>query len=261
MAIAKVTRDSTCILTGMRLGAGEQRHAQTAPVGGFFYVRRGGAWITVGRRAYCVTQGNGIWCPPAVTHSVFSVYEADICELRIDTDLSADFVPATRIVNCSDVLVAIFSATQRSTIERSSAAVVTLLVDELRAMPETAWNLGVRTPSSGSRVAALCETLLMHPTRAVALEDAASQAGVSSRTLSRIFTKELGTGVGRWRREVQVGTAMCALVHGISVAETARSLGFTSSAFSTFFKSRIGYAPREWLVRQRTIPPERGDSS
>jgi len=60
---------------------------------------------------------------------------------------------------------------------------------------------------------------------------------------------------------VQVGTAMCALVHGISVAETARSLGFTSSAFSTLFKSRIGYAPREWLVRQRTIPPERGDSS
>ncbi|WP_341314823.1 helix-turn-helix domain-containing protein [Paraburkholderia sp. IMGN_8] len=94
----------------------------------------------------------------------------------------------------------------------------------------------------------------MHPTKDVALESAASQAGVSSRTLSRIFTKELGTSVGRWRREVQVGTAMCALVHGISVAETARSLGFTASAFSTFFKARIGYAPREWHARQRTLP-------
>jgi AraC-like DNA-binding protein len=101
----------------------------------------------------------------------------------------------------------------------------------------------------------------MHPTRDMALEEAASRAGVSCRTLSRIFTKELGASVGRWRREVQVGAAMCALVQGISVAETARVLGFTSSAFSTFFKSRIGIAPREWLARQRVRPPDRSASA
>lgn len=252
---------SACVLTDMRLGACEQRHAQTSPVGCFYYVRRGGVWITAGRRAYCVTQGNGIWLPPAVTHSVFSVHEADICELRIDTGLSADFLHATRVLNCSDVVVAIFSATQRSTVERSSTAVVALLADELRAMPETAGSFSVRMPSPGSRVAVLCETLLMHPTKDMALEDAASQAGVSCRTLSRIFTKELGASVARWRREAQVGAAMCALVHGMSVTETARGLGFTSSAFSTFFKSHIGSAPREWLARQRSMPPERGGST
>ncbi|NPT53693.1 AraC family transcriptional regulator [Paraburkholderia elongata] len=251
---------STGVVTDMRLGAGEQRHAQTAAVGCFLYVRQGGVWITVGRRAYCVTQGNGIWLPPAVTHSVSAVYEADICALRIDTGLSADFVPAARVLHCSDVLIAIFSASQRSTIERSYAAVVALVADELRAIPEIAGNFAVRMPSSGSRVAALCEALLMHPTKDMAIEDAASRAGVSCRTLSRIFTKELGASVGRWRREVQVGAAMCALVHGISVAETARVLGFTSSAFSTFFKSRIGNAPREWLARQRIRRPERSAS-
>jgi AraC-like DNA-binding protein len=251
---------STCVSSDIRLGAGEQRHAQTAAVGCFLYVRQGGVWITAGRRAYCVTQGNGIWLPSPVTHTVSAVYEADICALRIDTGLSADFVAAARVLNCSDVLIAIFSAAQRSIIERSNAAVVALLADELRAVPEIAGNFAVRMPSSGSRVAALCEALLMHPTRDMALEDAASRAGVSCRTLSRIFSKELGASVGRWRREVQVGAAMCALVHGISVAETARVLGFTSSAFSTFFKSRIGNAPREWLARQRIRPPERSTS-
>jgi AraC-like DNA-binding protein len=252
---------STGVVTDIRLGAGEQWHGQTAAVGCFLYVRQGGVWITTGRRAYCVTQGNGIWLPPAVTHSVSAVYEADICAFRIDTGLSANFVPAARILNCSDVLNAIFSATQRSLIERSYAAVVVLLADELRAVPEIGGNFSVRMPSSGSRVAALCEALLMHPTRDIALEDAASRAGVSCRTLSRIFTKELGASVGRWRREVQVGAAMCALVQGISVAETARVLGFTSSAFSTFFKSRIGIAPREWLARQRVRPPDRSASA
>jgi AraC-like DNA-binding protein len=251
---------STCVVTEIRLGAGEQRHAQSAAVGCFLYVQRGGVWITAGRRAYCVTQGNGIWLPPAVAHSVCAVYEADICALRIDTGLSADFIPAARVLNCSDVLVAIFSATQRSIIEHSYAAVVALLADELCAAPEIAGSFAVRMPSSGSRVAALCEALLIHPTKDMAIEDAASRAGVSCRTLSRIFTKELGASVGRWRREVQVGAAMCALVRGISVAETARVLGFTSSAFSTLFKSRIGNAPREWLARQRTRPPERSTS-
>ncbi|RDK00219.1 AraC family transcriptional regulator [Paraburkholderia lacunae] len=252
---------SASVVTDMRLDAGEQRHAQSAAVGCFLYVRHGGVWITTGRRAYCVTQGNGIWLPPAVTHSVSAVYEADICELRIDTGPRADFVPAARVLHCSDVLIAIFSATQRSIIERSYAAVVALLADELGRVPEIVGNFAVRMPSSGSRVAALCEALLMHPTREMALEDAASRAGVSCRTLSRIFTRELGTSVGRWRREVQVGAAMCALLHGISVAETARVLGFTSSAFSTFFKSRIGNAPREWLARQRITPPERSASA
>ena len=251
---------STCVVTDVRLGARDQRHAQSAAVGCFLYVRRGGVWITAERRAYCVTEGNGVWLPPAVAHSVCAVYGADICALRIDAGLSADFVPAARVLNCSDVLIAIFAATQRSTIERSFAAVVALLADELRAVPEIAGHFAVRMPSSGSRVAALCEALLIHPTRDMAIADAASRAKVSSRTLSRIFTQELGASVGQWRREVQVGTAMCALVHGISVAETARVLGFTSSAFSTLFKSRIGNAPREWLARQRTRPPERSAS-
>jgi AraC-like DNA-binding protein len=251
---------SSGVVTDMRFGAGEQRHAQAAAVGCFLYVRQGGVWITAGRRAYCVTQGNGIWLPPAVAHSVSTMYAADICALRIDTGLSADFAPAARVLNCSAVLIAIFSATQRSTIERSYAAVVALIADELRAGPESAGNFAVRMPSSGSRVAALCEALLVHPGKDMAIEDAASRTGVSCRTLSRIFTKELGASVGRWRREVQVGAAMCALVHGISVAETARVLGFTSSAFSTFFKSRIGNSPREWLTRQRVRLPERSAS-
>jgi AraC-like DNA-binding protein len=208
-----------------------------------------------------VTQGNGIWLPPAVAYSVCAVYGADICALRVDTGLGADFVPAARVLTCSDVLIAIFSATQRSVIERSYAAVVALLADELRAVREIGGSFAVRMPGSGSRVAALCEALLMHPTRDVAIEEAASRAGVSCRTLSRIFTRELGASVGQWRREVQVGAAMCALVHGLSVAETARVLGFTSSAFSTFFKSRIGNAPREWLARQRITPPERSASA
>ncbi|RKE38383.1 AraC-like DNA-binding protein [Paraburkholderia sp. BL23I1N1] len=251
---------STGVATDMRLGAGEQRHAQTVAAGFFLYVREGGAWITAGRRAYCVTQGHGIWLPPAVAHSVSAVYDAEFCALRIDTGPSADFVPAARVLNCSDVLIAIFSATQRSIVERSYAAVVALLADELRAVPEIAGNFSVRMPSPGSRVAALCESLLVHPTRDVALDDAASRAGVSCRTLSRIFTEELGASVGRWRREVQIGAAMCALVHGISVAETARALGFTSSAFSTLFKSRTGHSPREWLARQGIRPPERSAS-
>ena len=246
---------TTSVVTDVLLGAGEYRHAETAAAGCFLYARQGGAWITAGRRAFCVTQGNGIWLPPAHTHSVCAVYGADICALRIDTALCADFTPAARILNCSDVLIAIFSAAQRSVVERSYAAVVALLADELRAASEISGMFSVRMPSPGSRVATLCEALLMHPTKDLAIEEAARRAGVSCRTLSRIFTKELDASVGRWRREAQAGVAMCALVHGISVAGTARVLGFTSSAFSTFFKSRIGNAPRDWLARQRIRPP------
>ena len=53
------------------------------------------------------------------------------------------------------------------------------------------------------------------------------------------------------------GAAMCALAVGIPVSDVARGLGFTPSAFSTFFKSHVGEAPSRWLASQRARVGER----
>jgi AraC-like DNA-binding protein len=66
------------------------------------------------------------------------------------------------------------------------------------------------------------------------------------RTLSRLFTKELGLGFAEWRRQVQLAIAVSKLAEGYSVSHVARSLGFLPSSFSDMFRRELGVAPSEF---------------
>ncbi|WP_206996650.1 helix-turn-helix domain-containing protein [Trinickia mobilis] len=243
--------DRACHVADVQLGPSERRDFPRDASGRFVYVGRGGIWVASARRAYCLTRGSGIWLPPAAAYRVYAAYEAQWCELRVAPALSAGFVRPGRVERCSSVLASLLSATGRQALARSPQAAVALLFDELRAAGNGAWGLAVDMPSPRSRVANLCDALILNPRRDMRLDEVAGQAGVSIRTLHRIFVGELGTSAGRWRRHAQIGAGMCALALDFPVADIARGLGFTASAFSTFFKAQVGYAPREWLARRR----------
>jgi len=251
--------DLACHVSDVQLGPSERRDFPRDASGRFVYVGRGGIWVASARRAHCLTRGSGIWLPPAAAYRVYAAYEAQFCELRVAPALSAGFVWPGRIEHCSSVLTSLLSASGRQALARLPEAAVALLFDELRAAGNGAWGLAVDMPLPRSRVAKLCDALILDPRRDVRLDEVASQAGVSIRTLHRIFVGELGTSAGRWRRNAQIGAGMCALALDLPVVDIARGLGFTASAFSTFFKTQVGYAPREWLAQR--CAPARADQA
>ncbi|MGU7772591.1 helix-turn-helix domain-containing protein [Burkholderia sp. MR1-5-21] len=248
---ARPDDDDACRLSEIRFEPGT-RHTVEADAGGrFVQVLSGGVWIGSARRAHCVIRGGGVWLPPSVAHRLYAPYGAALRELRVAPASSAAHVHSRRIARCSDVLTSLLSDSGRGALARSPAAFAALLLDELDAAArDGAWELAIDMPSPVSRIAPLCDAMILDPGRDTRLDAVAARAGISERTLHRLFVDELGISTGRWRQTVQAGGAMCALALGMPVAAAARALGFTPSAFSTFFKARVGRAPHHWLAQR-----------
>jgi AraC-like DNA-binding protein len=69
-------------------------------------------------------------------------------------------------------------------------------------------------------------------------------SGASRRTLERLFQRETGISLGRWRQQARLLHAMRRLAHGESVTSIALEVGYESpSAFIATFSNAFGTTP------------------
>jgi AraC-like DNA-binding protein len=100
------------------------------------------------------------------------------------------------------------------------------------------------------RLRLICETLLAAPGDQRTLEQWASSANASARTLARLFVAETGLSFGAWRQQARVLEAMGRLGSGQPVTQVAFDLGYESvSAFSAMFRRASGASPRHYQNR------------
>jgi AraC-like DNA-binding protein len=118
---------------------------------------------------------------------------------------------------------------------------VAFLLDQVRALPAAPLELPMPRDARALRVARrLCE----EPGETATLNKLACHAGASRRTLERLFQKETGMSLGRWRQQARLLHAMRLLAAGEPVTSTALEVGYEStSAFVAAFSSVIGITP------------------
>jgi AraC-like DNA-binding protein len=235
----------------------EQESAIRQP-GRFIYVAQGGVWVRVGRQAYCLSKQWGIWLPPGVVCLGYPVMDAVLIEVAAVEGPGTDLSSEVTVLRSSASLCAMLNELQNELKSELKASEEATLVDQdiatplaaaLAAAPVVPDALVINLPAYDSRLCKVCETVLRNPNKDGQLEKAAAVLEVTVRTLGRIFRDELGTSAARWRRNVQIAAAFCALDNGTSVAEVAARLGYGASAFSTFFRSKLGYSPRQQKLR------------
>ena len=74
------------------------------------------------------------------------------------------------------------------------------------------------------------------------------RAGISVRTLERIFRREVGMNFEAWRRQVRLMKAVELLVEGRTVKEVAYEVGYQqSSSFVEMFRQTFGTTPKAWV--------------
>ena len=74
-------------------------------------------------------------------------------------------------------------------------------------------------------------------------------AGISVRTLERVFQREVGESFETWRRQVRLMKGIEMLVGGASVKEVAFAVGYQQpSAFVEMFRKTLGMTPRAWTA-------------
>jgi AraC-like DNA-binding protein/quercetin dioxygenase-like cupin family protein len=215
---------------------------------------RGVLRIAASGSTWMVPPSRAIWVPPGVTHELVVVDDAYLRTLYIDASVVPTGLDACRVVEVSPLLREVVVALDDTSISRERENLLgTLALDEItRSEPLP---LAVPMPAD-KRLLALCEAVLAAPTSAASLEYWAEGAGASTRTIARLFQRELGVSFSQWRQQAVLAHAIPLLSQGKPLAQVARALGYQSqSAFSAMFRRAFGESPRAFFVRDVDAQP------
>ncbi|MEU5949652.1 AraC family transcriptional regulator [Micromonospora sp. NPDC047465] len=91
---------------------------------------------------------------------------------------------------------------------------------------------------------ALCAALHADPADNRTLAAFGKQVGASDRTLSRLFTADLGMSFPQWRTQLRLHHALLLLADDMPVTTVAHRCGWSSaSAFIDAFRRTFGHTP------------------
>ncbi|HTW84707.1 MAG TPA: AraC family transcriptional regulator [Candidatus Sulfotelmatobacter sp.] len=132
----------------------------------------------------------------------------------------------------------------RGTFDRRDAGdarLIGVVLDEVAALAEVPHALALPSDPRARRAA---EHALANPDAPLPAALLAQRAGVSPRTLERVFAAQLGCGVAAWQRRLRLVVAERTLCAGGSVTDAAFDAGYASpSAFIAAFRGAFGTTP------------------
>jgi AraC-like DNA-binding protein len=130
-------------------------------------------------------------------------------------------------------------------LEKERAHIAMVIFDEIRNLPRQ--RLGLPMPSD-RRMLRIARALADNPADNRRLEEWASWAGTSSRTMIRRFIAETGFSFAEWRQQVRLMRAQELLAAGTPVTTVALDLGYeTVSAFIAMFRRVYGITPTRYV--------------
>jgi AraC-like DNA-binding protein len=96
----------------------------------------------------------------------------------------------------------------------------------------------------------VCAALRRDPADARSLAALGADAGVSERTLTRLFRADLGMTFPQWRTQLRLYHALRMLADGSAVTTVAHACGWSStSAFIDVFRRAYGHTPGAHIRR------------
>jgi len=203
-----------------------------------------GAWI--------VPPVGAIYIPSGVSHSVTMHGEVDMRTLYIDpqkTTKGDQLLSDLMVISVSNLLRELILALCEEPLQYETGSrghkIAQMIEQEILAAPELF--LHVLLPRD-KRLQILCANLLLDPSDRRTLAAWSQTVGASTRTLSRLFERELGMTFIQWRQRVRFHNSLAALSNGVPIAKVAFDNGYDSaSAFSAAFSKLMGLAPSKIL--------------
>lgn len=212
------------------------------------YAVAGVMWVEVGREALIVPPQRAVWLPPGTEHSIYMMSEVDMRNLYLRGPDVQHLSKTGNVFEVNGLLRELITSIAEHERERDDEyldAAYHLAALELTYAPR--YSLRIPLPDkSDRRLEVLCRAVISNPSVDISFEHHATSVGASVRTLSRLFTRELGLGFAEWRRQVQLAIALSKLAEGQTVSSVARSLGYLPSSFSDMFRRELGTAPSEF---------------
>lgn len=247
--------DPSALVTLREYASGTVFARHTHRRGQFAYASSGALKMFTDLGNWVVPPQRAIWVPAGVPHEMHM--RGDVVMLNTYLDDAAVrgaglqahcqvFEVSPLLRHLLEAALTIDPAAPPSARQR---CVLTLLIDEIGAMPELP--LSAPLPAE-PRLARACQRFLDAPTQALALDTMARWSSMSRRTFTRQFLEHTGMTFVAWRQQVCLLEATARLSHGASITQVALALGFSSSsAFTSVFRRNLGDSPARYLAKSR----------
>jgi AraC-like DNA-binding protein len=215
------------------------------------YAARGVLTVRTDDGAWVVPPHRAMWVPAGVSYALETSGEVALRSLYVDVALPSLVPRACAVVNVSPLLrELVLRAVKLGALKRdvpAHARLAAVIVDELAVLPTIPLQLPMpRDP----RAARLARRLAENPGDDLAIARLVRAAGGSRRTIERLFAREVGMTLGRWRQRLRLLHALRALAGGEPVTAVAADVGYASvSAFVAMFRRELGVTPKRYFRR------------
>lgn len=205
--------------------------------------------------SYMAPPQRAILIPPRIEHQAWNASHTEMRSLYVANDLMG-WAPADRckVLEISPLvreLIVAFSALPPDfQVEGPNERLIAVLIDCLAGLPEVAFDLQM---PEDPRLARICESLQTHPDDTRTMAEWGRVAGVSERSLARLFLTQTGMSFGEWRQRLRLLLALTALERGEKVSNVALDAGYASaSAFIAAFRRNFGVTPSAMFRPEET---------
>ena len=213
------------------------------------YASEGVMWVHTAQGEWVVPPNRAVWVPAGVEHGIEMCGRVFVQTLYLATGVIVTLPEKCSAVNVSPLLRELIIHTIRlGTLDRNvpeRARLIGFLVDQLCAMPFIPLQLPLPSDDRARRAATWMRA---HPDDPGSLNQMAKRASTSVRTLERLFQKETGITIGKWRQQLRLLHALRLLAGGQPITTVALAVGYESaSAFIAAFKHFFGTTPARYF--------------
>lgn len=219
--------------------------------GQFFYVESGLVSVRTRAGAWALPPQRVGWLPPGELHTVsisgglrgwgvFVAPQAAACLPAYTCALGANPLMRELVHRAAGWMM-------QDALDEAQQRILAVLMDELRRAPQQPLHVNLPRDRRLQRVAL---AVLEQPHDERSLDEWAGWAGLSPRSLSRLFRRETGASFAQWRQQARLGRALELLADGAAVGQVADALGYASvSAFVAMFRRAFGQSPGRYFAR------------
>jgi AraC-like DNA-binding protein/quercetin dioxygenase-like cupin family protein len=229
-----------------------KRRDQTLPLhaheeGQLTFAASGMVQVHTDRGVWLVPPQLAAWVPPGCVHRVEAITDSELWMVHWSAAAIEDCAAHASLgrafaLRVTRLLRALLDeAVRLAPGSPKTDLVVRLMLHELTAMPDAPTFLPMPASPLAQRVADL---VIADRRNELGLEEIASRAATSVRTVSRLFPAETGLTLKAWRQRARIVRTMEQLSRGHPPAQVAREAGFASTAaFSCAFRSVTAMTP------------------
>lgn len=208
-------------------------HAHTWPQ--LLYASSGVMRVETSTGSWIVPPQRAVWLPPNSMHETRMLTDVHLASLYLRRKQKWSF--DCEVVEISNLLreliVAALDIRPERRLSRRDNLIADLIVAELQSAPRGPSPIPLPT---NERLLTLCKSVIANPSAGILLTELAAEVGSTSKTIARLFQRELGVSFREWRQLVQVAYAQAHLIQGVPAKVVASRLGYTPSAFSVLLR-------------------------